>query len=219
MIEQTAEFDDIKHQEIKTGIGEGNYLDFLNPDPSCIDIGAIATALSRQVRFCGLGEFKITVAEHSVNVSKIVLDIIKGKRKSVSSNLRVDVVQLAALLHDAHEAYIGDMPRPVLDYFEHQVAGFQFARAKLTNSLDDIIFARAGIKGMTSEERALVSEADDYACKIERAVTLHLAQDKITSSRDIIYAEKVKSPLASDSARQLFMERYHQLHAGLIGTF
>ena len=81
----------------------GKYFNPLNFKSDCIDLHDIAHALSLQCRFGGHCSKFYSVAEHSVNVY-----IIMGRmRGSNSLNL------VAALLHDAAEAYIPDIIRPI----------------------------------------------------------------------------------------------------------
>lgn len=67
------------------------------PDPEAIDIRDIAHALALTARWRGMSRIPISVAEHSVRVSLIcpAKDALWG------------------LLHDASEAYLGDIPRPI----------------------------------------------------------------------------------------------------------
>jgi len=74
----------------------GKTLDLKHPKPEQIDIRDIAHGLSQVCRFSGQCKFFYSVAQHSVLVSRIV-------------NLH----PLAGLLHDATEAYLGDVPSPV----------------------------------------------------------------------------------------------------------
>jgi hypothetical protein len=62
-----------------------------------IDIRDIAVSLAAQVRFLGHTMKPYHVAEHCVHASHLV----------------VDELAIYALLHDAAEAYIGDVPRPL----------------------------------------------------------------------------------------------------------
>ncbi len=75
----------------------GNHIDYLNISPDQIAIEDIATALSNLCRFAGhLPEF-YSVAQHSVLTSFLVSEEFA----------------LEALLHDAQEAYVCDIPSPL----------------------------------------------------------------------------------------------------------
>lgn len=69
----------------------------LDPRPSDIDIEDIAHALSMICRFGGHSTLFYSVAEHSWHVARSV----------------PPADRLWALLHDAAEAYIADVPRPI----------------------------------------------------------------------------------------------------------
>lgn len=82
-------------------VAAGRYIDITAPRPSDITIDDIALSLSRECRFGNFTRSVYTVAQHSVNVACQVR-AMGGDR----------VAQLIGLLHDAHEAYIGDVPTP-----------------------------------------------------------------------------------------------------------
>jgi 5'-deoxynucleotidase YfbR-like HD superfamily hydrolase len=87
----------------------GRYLNILNPDQEQIDIKDIAHALSQTPRFSGhLKEF-FSVAQHSMDV----LDYCRESLSAPAYFGEHDRILRAALLHDAAEAYLTDLPAPI----------------------------------------------------------------------------------------------------------
>lgn len=80
----------------------GRFVDCNKPDPNTIVIEDIAHALGNFCRYGGHSKYHYSVAQHSVFVAERV------KRQGGTL-----VEQLAALLHDAAEAFLGDIPRPM----------------------------------------------------------------------------------------------------------
>lgn len=80
----------------------GKYLDLLNPDPVVIDLPTIATVLGRICRFGGHSPRFYSVAEHCVQMTRLAT-----KQGIKNPALR------SILLHDAAEAYIGDVTKPL----------------------------------------------------------------------------------------------------------
>ena len=76
---------------------DGHYFDFDAPDPRCFTLNAIARGLANTCRFGGQCARFYSVAEHSVWVSRLV----------------PPEFALAGLFHDAAEAFIVDMPKPL----------------------------------------------------------------------------------------------------------
>lgn len=75
----------------------GRDVSLLWPDADAIAIEDIACALSRQCRFVGHTAWHYSVAQHSIAASHLV----------------PDDAALWALLHDAPEAYLGDVSAPL----------------------------------------------------------------------------------------------------------
>lgn len=75
----------------------GRQVNLLNPQYSQIDIGDIAHGLAYQCRFNGQTSRFYSIAQHCLMVTSILPDHHK----------------LAGLLHDAAEAYVGDVVQPL----------------------------------------------------------------------------------------------------------
>lgn len=82
----------------------GGKLDFINPDPAQINIRDIAVGLSNTCRFSGQipNNRWYSVAEHSINCA------LTAERDGLSPKQC-----LAILMHDASEAYLCDLSRPL----------------------------------------------------------------------------------------------------------
>ncbi len=78
----------------------GRYVNILELEPATIHIGDIAHSLSHTPRFGGHLPVFFSVAQHSIGVHNLVADQPRE-------------IQLQALLHDASEYLIGDMPSPI----------------------------------------------------------------------------------------------------------
>ncbi len=77
---------------------------FLDPKPEMIDIIDIAHALAHTCRYGGHASRFYSVAEHCVIMSRFM----------EGANFANDAC-FAALMHDAAEAYLGDIPAPIKD--------------------------------------------------------------------------------------------------------
>lgn len=99
----------------------GRRVDLLDPKPEQIDIQDIAFHLAGINRFTGAT--RMSVAQHSVLVSRLC-----------------QRMPLAGLLHDAHEAYLGDISRPLADTL--QVLGCGEALKLLKARFDMVIAFR-----------------------------------------------------------------------------
>lgn len=84
------------------GLVSGQTIDLLDPRPSDIVLSDVANALSMICRFNGQVNSFYSVAEHAVRVA------LEVHRKTDDRKL-----VLAALHHDSHEAYIGDLTSPM----------------------------------------------------------------------------------------------------------
>lgn len=86
---------------IQTYSGKAVRLD--EPHPDSIVLEDIAWALAGQQRYAGHCAHSYSVAQHSVLIARYLYETTKDP-----------LIAMAGLLHDAHEAYMGDIPTPVL---------------------------------------------------------------------------------------------------------
>jgi 5'-deoxynucleotidase YfbR-like HD superfamily hydrolase len=101
----------------------GRRLNLLDPSPLDVEIEDIAHGLSRVARWNGqtIGDFGLSVAQHSVMVEAIAAPALPERRW-----------RLAALLHDAPEYVIGDMISP----FKTAVGGdYKAVEARLHHAI------------------------------------------------------------------------------------
>lgn len=154
------------------------------PIADVIDIVDIAHALSNLCRFNGHCKQFYSVAQHSV----FVHDLLAGESREI---------RFAGLMHDAAEAYIGDVPSPI----KHQVIGLLSAEEDISLEIahrfciDHLLFSSEQIKH--ADMVALATEKRDLmAPEPEPWVDLPAPADE-----EII-------PLGPIEAREEFIERY-----------
>lgn len=122
----------------------GRYFDLTNPDSALVSIDDIAPALARLCRFTGHGAF-YSVAEHSVRVSYLV----------------PPEFALWGLMHDAAEAYLGDVSAPLKSLLPDYRA--------IEDRIEPVVFGAFGLTGPIPAE---VKEADMLSLTIEKAHVL-----------------------------------------------
>jgi hypothetical protein len=159
-----------------------------DPRAEEIDLRDIARGLSRQCRYAGQVRCGfLSVAEHSVLVSQLVPSV-------------------AALLHDAAEAYLSDIPRATKSELPHYLT--LEARAMRA------IAARFGFDTAETEE---IRAADDAVAYLESTVAPGRgfdAANNLTDSRQDGVAARAGlriRGLDPDAAEALFLARFEAL--------
>src|ERR1044071_4781738 len=123
----------------------GRRVNPFDPDPDQIDIGDIGRALANQCRFGGHCRVFYSVAQHSV----IVSEIVERRGGDVED-------AFAALMHDATEAYLGDMPHP-LKHRSELGASFKAAEADLERAIRARFRIKADVQQIKPADRALLA--------------------------------------------------------------
>lgn len=137
----------------------GTYFNFLNPEESPFTIQDIARALSRIPRFTGHTSKFLSVAQHSIHVATLV-----------PGHLRMQ-----GLLHDAHEAFVGDMPTPLKILCpDYKIVEMRCAHA---------VRQRFGVPLESAPE---VKVADLIALATEKALWMHPNMDEWKLLDDVI---------------------------------
>jgi 5'-deoxynucleotidase YfbR-like HD superfamily hydrolase len=123
----------------------GRWVNPFDPNPEQLDAGDIARALANQCRFGGHCRTFYSVAQHSVLVSRLVEE--RGG----------DVEDVfAALMHDATEAYLGDMPHP-LKHRSPLGAAFKEAEEHLERAIRERFAIKRDVPQIKPADRALLA--------------------------------------------------------------
>lgn len=142
---------------IKTATGptillaSGHYFDLLDPAGSRFTIADLARGLGNTCRFAGQCSAFYSVAEHSWHASFLV-----------PANLA-----FAALMHDAQEALVGDVTRPLKSLLpeykviENRISGVIADRFALADLCDHRLVKLADVQMLAAEQAELMPAHDD----------------------------------------------------------
>jgi uncharacterized protein len=164
----------------------GSIFDLANPEASEIKVEDIAHGLAHTCRFAGQCKAFYSVAEHSVLVSQIVLQ-----------------AGLAALFHDAAEAFVGDMSRPLKQLLPEY--------NKIEKRIERTIFHRFGIEWPAPAE---VKTADYSVMAAEQRALMPPGTNEWLSAASILPAHVEIRCLHPQAAKAVFLDRYAEfMHA------
>lgn len=171
----------------------GKMFNFKAPNLHKYDINEIAHALSNLCRFTGHTSRFYSVAQHSVAVSYIVPERLA----------------IAALMHDASEAYLGDVASPLkalLPEYKYIEAQTECAIARA--------FAIRNLYPLHSD----IKWADMVALRHEREVYLAKAKDDFDWPALVPISPNAEATILATytpaMAREVFLLRYEELLEG-----
>lgn len=165
----------------------GLYFDFLNPHQSNILVQDIAHALSMQCRFNGHTAHFYSVAEHSVHCSHIV----------------PPEDAFVALMHDAAEAYIGDVAKPLKNILPDY--------KEVEERVERALFQQLGIQYPFPDS---VKIADVEMLKLEQQYAMH-STDQWHDTYQVEIPNVFLRFWSPTEARDQFLLRYEHLRSYL----
>ncbi|MCK8780775.1 hypothetical protein M0654_12345 [Rhizobium sp. NTR19] len=173
--------------KIKTGpsimLASGNWFDILDPWNSKFTIEDVAQGLSNICRFSGQCRSFYSVAEHSIHVCDLVEEF-----------------KLEALLHDAAEAFIGDITRPLKQLLPQY--------REIEANVEDAILHRFGLD---SRSRSIVKAADLRVLAAEQAQLMPVGTDFWAVPSDVKPAAINIGFLRPEEVREIFLDKFASL--------
>lgn len=177
----------------------GKLVDVVNPTPDMIDFEDIAWSLSRQSRFNGhtITLIPYSVAQHSIQVAARV--------STFTTNVHVI---MAALLHDAAEAYISDIPSPIKN-----IEGFRSHIKQIEDKITNVIFEALDVPYPTEGEWKTIKDADKWCQAIEAHAFMSSRGSHWQGlpKPDLIELQRFSTPMESTDAYFAFRQYMEQL--------
>ena len=164
---------------------EGSFFDLIHPRSEEVSLEAIASGLSKICRFGGQtkGDLFYSVAEHSVLCWQIALSRGYGS-----------MTRRAVLLHDAHEAYTGDITRPLKQHLPEYVV--------ISNRVQDAIYQRYGVR---TPDHASIKGIDDPILREEAEAVMTSKARHWNWSPDLSRPDVTIGCWDHKTAKQLFL--------------
>lgn len=176
-------------------------------DPRVEDVDAvdIAHGLAKTDRWNRQARVMVSVGLHSINVMKIA---------AVLGHPRPTLVMLYALLHDAHEAYLADMPRPVKKF----IPGW----TEIEDKNDAVIYEHFGLEyPVPADIKAVVEKADYYmawieGCEFTKHDPAHLGEGPPEGLRELagVSFKEDESPIAVREQFLYYLDKLLALNKG-----
>lgn len=133
------------------------HFDLMNPSPGMVDWDSIAVSLSRQPRYTGHSDVPVSIGAHL-----LLCGWIAETYYCANENPKL---MLAVLLHDAHEAYTGDICRPLKRLINDRSDGLL---TLIEHKVDTAIHTAAGIDMVElSTMKRQIKMVDNWALAAE----------------------------------------------------
>lgn len=169
----------------------GLFIDPLNLCDDDIDIIDIAHALSLLCRGGGHLKRFYSVGQHSINCA------LEAKARGYS-----DKVVFACLMHDASEAYISDIIRPVKKHLSNYM--------EIESSIMNAIYHKYSLDDLTVEEHQLWKLVDDEILDNE---LYHLLSVQCNDTTANLYHELDLNEYKPSIIEEKFMELFNELYS------
>ena len=147
-----------------TIVGQDTYVDLSHfgsiAEHTYNDPGFFLRSLCRIPRFAGAGNRFYSVAQHSLLVAELLA------QRCRSDNFRPEA-KLHAFLHDAHEAYLGDIPHPVAQLIASDLPEFTDRLADVKADIQSAIYSGLELQPPDAETLASIALADKQALALE----------------------------------------------------
>ena len=144
----------------------GRKFDPLSPRAEDVDMEDVAHALSMTCRFAGHSRRYYSVAQHSCYVSDVAEEIalMVGKTQR-----EIGLISAEALIHDASEFVICDVPSPVKPFFVVDGRPYKEWEEQITVAVRNHL----GLPTPSDETKAIVKQADLILLKLEAEQLMH----------------------------------------------
>lgn len=176
----------------------GRSINPMQPDMDAISAVDIAHALSNQCRFTGHVRQFYSVAEHSVRALLWVADYIRKYQNDFDPHMESMALKWT-LLHDASEAYLSDIARPVK-------AGLGLGEV-YKNAENNLMLCIAQKYGLSWPMPELVKRADDVLLRTEQRDLMPLGRIPGTEYLD----EPIRDTWDPPTARDKFLRYVDEL--------
>lgn len=142
----------------------GKKVDYLEPDPDQISARDLARGLASAVHFGGHLTQIVTVAQHSILVAEQAMREAQAQEWPEDKVFHQEAFSVACyrwgLLHDAAEAYTGDIPGPLKRLMDTAYGQHNLLRV-VDRNLTDVILTAFGETPPSKQVKSLVKHVDN----------------------------------------------------------